>query len=442
MSGTEFSDIGLWLKDLPKSAWLFGYLPGEAWIDALTILIWISITLVPLTMIGQSTGKICIGIRVEVKDGHAPSVWRGLLREWTKLPLFPWFMLTMNSNREQKGVHDFVAGTMVFKLPQDEKRTGFLKLWQQKSIRYAYYTIIGLIIGLVTIAITGLGSRKTSALQSAAKAASIVRLDSIIAEYPDFGDAYYARANFYLSSSPDIDRALRDMRMAVKLCPNRIEFKKGLANAIDAKARLLDLFIGKKRAANKGSGNISTEQSNNIEEPPPFSLEGKTPEALQGELSREVTLIGKQVTHQQMLIARMQYLPFLLQMTVDPAKPVRKSMGYNCFVVTAVSGDEGSFEVTVLRQFRDDIMVHNFVGRYFLKYYMEKGPGVAGWLSVHKRLLWPCRLVVRPVAWMVWFWIHAWIVLAVILIAALTRYLVLQNGGDHSPANRISTGYK
>ncbi|ODS38151.1 MAG: hypothetical protein A7316_00160 [Candidatus Altiarchaeales archaeon WOR_SM1_86-2] len=48
-----------------------------------------------------------------------------------------------------------------------------------------------------------------------------------------------------------------------------------------------------------------------------------------------------------------------------------------CFISTAVYGTRSEKQLDVLRDFRDDVMKTNFIGKLLLGYYYKIGPGIA-----------------------------------------------------------------
>jgi hypothetical protein len=76
-------------------------------------------------------------------------------------------------------------------------------------------------------------------------------------------------------------------------------------------------------------------------------------------------------------------------------QPTAKKGG--CFVITAVSGNESSFEVFVFRTFRDTVLAKSTVGNGLVRIYYSIGPGLARAIECHpllRRLL--LTVFVRP----------------------------------------------
>jgi hypothetical protein len=92
-----------------------------------------------------------------------------------------------------------------------------------------------------------------------------------------------------MNQGNDIDRALRDMRMANRLCPNRIEFQVALAELLTRKSRILDAYVAKRRHAEAKTVAGNDGSISDAEDVPPFSFDGQTPEMLQKDILTECT---------------------------------------------------------------------------------------------------------------------------------------------------------
>lgn len=62
-----------------------------------------------------------------------------------------------------------------------------------------------------------------------------------------------------------------------------------------------------------------------------------------------------------------------------------------CFIATAAYGTPMAEEVDILRQFRDELLLNNPVGRAFVSVYYKLSPPIAEFISEHQVL----RTVVR-----------------------------------------------
>ena len=57
-----------------------------------------------------------------------------------------------------------------------------------------------------------------------------------------------------------------------------------------------------------------------------------------------------------------------------------------CFIATAVYGSPLSQEVDILRQFRDEFLITNPLGRILVAVYYKLSPPLAGFISGHQTL--------------------------------------------------------
>lgn len=77
-----------------------------------------------------------------------------------------------------------------------------------------------------------------------------------------------------------------------------------------------------------------------------------------------------------------------------------------CFVATASTGHESSYEVVTLTKYRDEVLRHHFLGRMFIKTYEFTAPPIARWLKRGiRRRLFVKNYIVSPIARMVSRWI-------------------------------------
>ncbi|UCH50895.1 MAG: hypothetical protein JSV54_07775 [Chloroflexota bacterium] len=63
----------------------------------------------------------------------------------------------------------------------------------------------------------------------------------------------------------------------------------------------------------------------------------------------------------------------------------------DCFIATAAYGSPTAREIDILRQFRDEFLVHNYPGRTFVDFYYTTSPPIASFISEHEML----RVAVR-----------------------------------------------
>jgi len=70
-----------------------------------------------------------------------------------------------------------------------------------------------------------------------------------------------------------------------------------------------------------------------------------------------------------------------------------------CFIATAAYGTPLAEEIQVLRQFRDEYLLTNTVGRLFVSLYYEGSPPLAHLISKHEGLKAITRVVLEPIVW-------------------------------------------
>jgi Zn-dependent metalloprotease len=83
----------------------------------------------------------------------------------------------------------------------------------------------------------------------------------------------------------------------------------------------------------------------------------------------------------------------------DPAAAegaVPKPFGEGCFIATAAYGSSMARDVLVLRQFRDQYLLTNAPGRFFVKYYYRYSPPIANFIAPHPVLRAVIRVLLAP----------------------------------------------
>jgi hypothetical protein len=76
-----------------------------------------------------------------------------------------------------------------------------------------------------------------------------------------------------------------------------------------------------------------------------------------------------------------------------------KADGGYCFVATAAYGNYHHPQVQILRQFRDQVLLKSEAGADFVRWYYQRSPALASWITQHpyaqdvsRALLWPVTL--------------------------------------------------
>ena len=72
------------------------------------------------------------------------------------------------------------------------------------------------------------------------------------------------------------------------------------------------------------------------------------------------------------------------------------SGGGGCFIATAVYGED-SWQVAVLRRFRDECLLTNIIGRMFVKLYYATSPPIANFLRRRTTLCKIVRMLLNPI---------------------------------------------
>lgn len=79
-------------------------------------------------------------------------------------------------------------------------------------------------------------------------------------------------------------------------------------------------------------------------------------------------------------------------------KEAKKRQGSKCFIATAAYGSPDATEVRILRNFRDEVLLHNILGRLFVHMYYLLSPSIAALVAQSPRKRKWVRSVLNPIA--------------------------------------------
>jgi hypothetical protein len=101
--------------------------------------------------------------------------------------------------------------------------------------------------------------------------------------------------------------------------------------------------------------------------------------------------------------------------------------GGGCFIATAAYGSYFEDHVMILRQLRDDILLHSGIGRAFVAVYYRTSPPIADFIADHDALRAMVRWSLAPVVGLSWVALH-YGVLAVLALMLMVLALVSGSG--------------
>jgi hypothetical protein len=78
----------------------------------------------------------------------------------------------------------------------------------------------------------------------------------------------------------------------------------------------------------------------------------------------------------------------------------------SCFIATAAYGTPFTYDIDVLRDFRDRFMLHNPLGKLFVKTYYRYSPRPADYISRHDGLRAATRAVLKPIVFGAWMFVE------------------------------------
>ncbi len=96
-----------------------------------------------------------------------------------------------------------------------------------------------------------------------------------------------------------------------------------------------------------------------------------------------------------------------------------------CFIATAAFGSYENRWVWVLRDFRDQVLLHHDSGRSFVEWYYANSPPAADWIAAHGWARALTRVALAPLIIVAWFWLYVppWqqVLLVALLLALFWR---------------------
>lgn len=397
------------------------------------------IEIVPTRCFGQSIGKRVLGLQVTQNNsnniGLLKSIGRYALKWTLSMTLFLgglWILF----NKRRKAWHDMICRTQVAKLPGANPLapTWGAFIGKMIAIRPLSYPLAALLIFFIVSALAGWGSTQSKWIKKAELLkgqgnfeASLAEYNHLIETHPGFGESYRMRGRLHAEQFGDIERAIRDYEAAAALNGRDKEALYQLVQLYMVKARLLTSRT--MPIASPSDGIVSPPES--VASPPepngtlsapsslsaetgiqwrsrpgirpldisvvkPLDLGGRSPELVAGELKDKTeTTIMRSLA----LDPNSDDLREIMK-TLDPSVelPVKRP----CFVMTAASGDAGSFEVRTLSRFRDRYLLGHPLGEALVRQYYEFGPRVAHRIASAETLRIATRFSLQPVVAVAW----------------------------------------
>ena len=98
-----------------------------------------------------------------------------------------------------------------------------------------------------------------------------------------------------------------------------------------------------------------------------------------------------------------------------------------CFIATAAFRSGEAEPVLLLREFRDQILLHHELGRIFVSHYYRYSPAAAEWLVDHPFFRSPVLFFLAPLEILAWVCLHSWaVVLALSGVICLIGLLIFE----------------
>ncbi|MDY6853790.1 MAG: GEGP motif-containing diheme protein [Thermodesulfobacteriota bacterium] len=120
--------------------------------------------------------------------------------------------------------------------------------------------------------------------------------------------------------------------------------------------------------------------------------------------------------------------------TVIKTPSLTRTESYNsCFIATAAFGSHLEPQVKILREFRDRVLLTNFVGKVLVDLYYKCSPPVADFIARHSNLQRPMRLILSPLVCVSWVALNlgpgptfACMILLIVIISVTSTILFIK----------------
>ncbi|MBZ5621726.1 MAG: RDD family protein [Acidobacteriia bacterium] len=431
-----------WTYDLTR-------LPSQAGGEFFIVVLGIVIEILPTHHFGQSFGKRIMGLRVVPETAEGLSLLRSLGRFLLKYTLSMVLFLGglwILFNRGRKSWHDMILRTRVVKLSGSGREVPTWSAFARGTVAKppVAITVGAVFLFFAITSIAGWGSAGSKRIQRAEslnasgnRDGALKEYNRLIEAYPDFAKAYRMRGQLYIERFGNLDRAIRDHETAVALHHRDQEALRHLVQLYMAKSKLLESYA---------AGQVLTPER--TEEPAPMQEASATPAVPASESTRQVPVTNPGADQTFSGITRVYVRPLNIASTerLDlrgvPAEVVTRDLNNKtkstimrvlsldpnddglrnavlsldptanlpakrlCFVVTAASGDAGSFEVQTLSRFRDQYLMHDRWGTLLVREYYRLSPHAARPIASMGAARITVRLALQPIVVWAWLLLH------------------------------------
>ena len=111
--------------------------------------------------------------------------------------------------------------------------------------------------------------------------------------------------------------------------------------------------------------------------------------------------------------------------SLEEPKEAANSDGGGCFIATAAYGSYFMPKVKVLRNFRDDYLLTNTAGQYFVTQYYHYSPPIADYISKREWLKTGVRGALTPLVYFIEYPLHTLILFLAIIIFMFRKKITL-----------------